>query len=272
MRNLVDRMQRAGRALVPIARPKRPARRLLHGSGKLRDITNHHGIESFEHRNPQSSPVDFARSIPDGDDKERDVCQRCGFVAYDNPKVVAGAVLFRKGREWDNPSVLLGERGIPPREGTWGHPAGFLELGEGADAGAAREAKEELCVDVDPAALSLLSLYSIPNFGQVHTYHVGVLSAADASRATAGHETLAAAWVPVNEVDWDALAFPTSVLALADAMAWWRARPESCPTPGAVHRTVTDALGSTAADVLRAHGLEDAMAGGTCPLRAAESR
>ena len=234
-------------------------------------------IVDFAERNPQSSDtaarIQFARAIPDGDDKERDVCQRCGFVAYDNPKVVAGAVLFADdgaagdgdGRRDDGvPRILLGQRDIPPRRGTWGHPAGFLELGEGADAGAAREAREELCVDVNPAALSPLAVYSIPAFGQVHTYFVGVLDGDTAGRAKAGHETQQAAWVWMDELDWDDLAFPTSVLALADALEWRAAMgfgvstgPHDAPRAfSAVHRTVGEAMGSPAVDVLAAHGLD----------------
>ena len=35
--------------------------------------------------------ADFVRRIPEGDNRERDVCSDCGHVAYVNPKVVVGS-------------------------------------------------------------------------------------------------------------------------------------------------------------------------------------
>ncbi|MFI4988944.1 MAG: zinc ribbon domain-containing protein, partial [Alphaproteobacteria bacterium] len=32
------------------------------------------------------------RAVPEGDNRERLMCPDCGFVHYDNPKVVVGAV------------------------------------------------------------------------------------------------------------------------------------------------------------------------------------
>ena len=108
-------------ALSPRALAQRPAarrRRLLwRGIASTRptdDRNTRDTIVPFEERCPQTNntkgqqPIQFTRAIPDGDDKERDVCQLCGFVAYSNPKVVAGAVLFRKGSDPFNPSILLG--------------------------------------------------------------------------------------------------------------------------------------------------------------------
>ena len=34
------------------------------------------------------------RQIPDGDNRERLVCVDCGFINYENPKVVVGAVVL----------------------------------------------------------------------------------------------------------------------------------------------------------------------------------
>jgi hypothetical protein len=33
----------------------------------------------------------FTLRTPDGDDRERLICGDCGFVAYENPKIVTGA-------------------------------------------------------------------------------------------------------------------------------------------------------------------------------------
>ena len=34
----------------------------------------------------------FSEKVPPGEDRERSVCDHCGFVDYVNPKVVVGAV------------------------------------------------------------------------------------------------------------------------------------------------------------------------------------
>ena len=79
----------------------------------------------------------FIQQIPAGDNRERLVCADCGFVAYENPKVVAGSVIVADDR------VLMCRRAIEPRKGFWTLPAGYMELGETLEEGAAREALEE---------------------------------------------------------------------------------------------------------------------------------
>ena len=66
------------------------------------------------------------RRVPAGDERERSCCTACAHIAYQNPKVVVGAVCQWKGK------VLLCQRAIPPCKGKWGFPQGFLELSETA--------------------------------------------------------------------------------------------------------------------------------------------
>ena len=77
------------------------------------------------------------REVPEGDDRQRLVCPDCGFINYENPKVIVGAVV-----SWDA-RILLCRRAIEPRYGYWTIPAGYLELNETAAEGAMREAREE---------------------------------------------------------------------------------------------------------------------------------
>ena len=86
----------------------------------------------------------------------------CGTIAYTNPLLVVGAIItdvdaFPSESETTatattittetetrrKPKVLLCKRAIEPRKGSWTLPAGYLELGESAAAGAARETWEE---------------------------------------------------------------------------------------------------------------------------------
>src|SRR5690606_24637393 len=84
----------------------------------------------------------FIRAIPDGDDRERLTCPDCGFIAYENPKIVVGSVVSAEGR------ILLCRRAIEPRRGFWTLPAGFMEMGETVEEGARREAWEEAQVRI----------------------------------------------------------------------------------------------------------------------------
>ena len=81
--------------------------------------------------------------IPEGDGRERAICDACGIVHYRNPLVVVGCVPERDGK------VLMCKRAIEPRYGYWTLPAGFMELGETVAAGAARETLEEALATVE---------------------------------------------------------------------------------------------------------------------------
>ena len=148
------------------------------------------------------------RAVPDGDTRERLICGDCGFVHYDNPKIVVGAVAI-----WDE-RVLMCKRAIEPARGRWTIPAGYLELGETAEQGAAREALEEACARLEMGPL--IGVYSIPRIGQVQLiYRARLVDGAFA----AGAESLDAALYAWDEIPWDEIAFPTVRWALED----WRA-------------------------------------------------
>ena len=61
----------------------------------------------------------------------------CGFINYENPKIVVGSVVH------EGDKILMCRRAINPRKGFWTLPAGFLEQNESTMAGAMREAWEE---------------------------------------------------------------------------------------------------------------------------------
>ena len=54
----------------------------------------------------------FSQKIPEGDDRVRRVCDHCDFIAYSNPKIVAGCIAVSN----DN-KILLCKRDIEPRKG-----------------------------------------------------------------------------------------------------------------------------------------------------------
>lgn len=150
----------------------------------------------------------FARRIPEGDTVERAVCDTCGFVAYENPRVVVGSVVSHDGR------FLLCRRAIEPRHGFWTIPAGYLELGESPEQGARREALEE--AEADIVIDRLLAVYTIARLSQVQIFYRARLSR---PRFAAGSETLEARLFAWDDIPWDALAFPSVRWALDHARA-----------------------------------------------------
>lgn len=155
----------------------------------------------------------FVRQIPDGDNRERNICGDCGHIAYENPKIVVGTVVAHEGR------VLLCRRAIEPRRDYWTLPAGYMELGETLEAGAMREAQEE--AEADIALDGVLAMFSISRIGQVQVIFRGRFADPALPRFAAGPESLEVGLFAWADIPWDRIAFPTVRWAL-DA---WRANP-----------------------------------------------
>ena len=153
---------------------------------------------------PAALSPGFTTRVPEGDDHARAVCDQCGYVAYENPKIVTGAVVVENGH------VLLCRRAIEPRLGFWTLPAGYLELNETVAEGAAREAAEEA-----GAAISLdgiLAIYSIARIGQVQIIFRARFDGPP--RFAAGVESLEVRLFAWEDIPWGELAFPTVHWAL----------------------------------------------------------
>jgi ADP-ribose pyrophosphatase YjhB (NUDIX family) len=144
----------------------------------------------------------------EGDTKRRLVCIDCGFVHYINPRPVAGVIPVR-----DDGHVLLVRRAIEPRIGTWVFPGGFMDVGESAEEAAARETREEACLEVD--ALRLVGLYTRVEPGVV----VIVYEGRAVGEPGIGDETSEVRWFPAGEIPWDDLAFDSTIAALRDWLA-----------------------------------------------------
>ncbi len=143
------------------------------------------------------------RGIPEGDNRERMICAECGFVLYDNPKIVVGSVA-----RWGE-RVLMCRRSIHPRRGFWTLPAGYLELNESTRVGAEREAWEEAQAKI--RIEGLLAIYDIPRISQVQLiYRARLIDDAVA----AGPESLEVALFGWDEIPWQDIAFPSVHWAL----------------------------------------------------------
>jgi ADP-ribose pyrophosphatase YjhB (NUDIX family) len=141
---------------------------------------------------------EIALRIPEGDTLPRDVCDACGTIHYQNPKVVVGCLPEWQGR------VLLCKREIEPRRGLWTLPAGFLVNGETLAHGALRETLEEAQARV--ALGELYTVISLPMINQVYMMFRARLLDLDFGPGT---ESLDVRLFDESEVPWESLAFRT---------------------------------------------------------------
>jgi len=141
--------------------------------------------------------------IPQGDDRERFICNSCQEIHYQNPKIVTGCIA-----EWED-KILICKRAIEPKRNKWTLPAGFMENGETNKEGAARESQEEANIIVQD--MILYSVYSIPHISQVYTFYRATVKD---GMASPGKESLETRFVSQDEVPWDELAFPVIIETL----------------------------------------------------------
>jgi len=134
--------------------------------------------------------------IPEGDAFTRAVCDACGTIQYENPKIVVGCIPAAGER------ILICRRAIEPRYGLWTLPAGFMENDETAAEGAMREALEEARAKVEIE--DLYTVFSVPHISQVHMMFRARLLNDDFG---AGMESLEVKLVTADEIPWEQLAF-----------------------------------------------------------------
>ena len=145
----------------------------------------------------------IAQRVPPGDSVPRYLCDACGSIHYQNPKMVLGCL-----PEWES-RLLLCRRAIEPRYGYWTLPAGFMENGESTGQGAARETLEEAGARVE--LLAPFSMISVPYVNQVHVFFRARLLDLDFNP---GEESLEVALFEEAQVPWKDIAFRTVGLTL----------------------------------------------------------
>ena len=105
-----------------------------------------------------ANPLEWLAMLEDGGPKERLRCVACGYTHWNNPTPVLAAVVEYGGQ------ILLA------RNAAWTGRVfalitGFMEAGETAQEGIAREVKEETNLDV--TALNLIGVYDFQKMNQV---------------------------------------------------------------------------------------------------------
>ena len=148
---------------------------------------------------------EVVRKIPEGEDRERDVCPSCHEIFYVNPKVIVGCIPTVGDK------VLLCKRAIEPRYGKWTLPAGFMENRETTAEGAAREMWEE--AEARAVDMALYRIFDVPHISQVYVfYRCQVLD----DQFGAGCESLESKLYSEADIPWDELAFPVVIEMLRE--------------------------------------------------------
>ncbi|MCI0343313.1 MAG: NUDIX hydrolase [Planctomycetales bacterium] len=158
---------------------------------------------------------ELARFPPPGEKRPRLVCPRCSFVLYENPKVAAGTVPATPG------GLVLIRRGVPPGEGLWSFPCGYVEIEETLEQTAVRETEEECGARVELEGL--LGAYSYPPPRGDTSLRVVIV--AYAARVVggdlrAGDDAREVRVFPAADLPWDELAFWST----RDALKAWLGR------------------------------------------------
>jgi len=144
-----------------------------------------------------------ASRVPPGDSLPRHVCDACGHIHYQNPKLVLGSIPEWEGR------LLLCRRAIEPRYGYWTLPAGFMENDETTAEAAARETLEEAGARIE--LQGPFSMISVPYVNQEHVFYRARLLDLEFKP---GVESLEVALFEEARVPWKDIAFRTVGLTL----------------------------------------------------------
>lgn len=137
-------------------------------------------------------------AIPEGDNRPRHICDGCGTIHYQNPRIIAGCLPVYEDK------VLLCRRAIEPRLGYWTLPAGFMENGESTEQAALRETYEEAFAEVE-----IESLYTVTSILHVNQVQMFYLAHMDKPEYAVSSESLEVELFSEDEIPWDELAFQT---------------------------------------------------------------
>jgi ADP-ribose pyrophosphatase YjhB (NUDIX family) len=143
------------------------------------------------------------KRVPPGDNLPRWVCDQCGEIHYQNPRMVVGSIPEHEGR------ILLCRRAIEPRYGYWTLPAGFMENDETTGQAALRETLEEAGARIELGAP--FSMISVPYVNQVHLFYRARLLDLDFKP---GEETLETMLCEEARIPWKEIAFRTVAATL----------------------------------------------------------
>lgn len=136
---------------------------------------------------------------------KRLVCEKCGNIFYQNPKVVGATLPVRRGK------VYLARRDIEPSRGLWTFPSGYMELGETVEQAAVRETWEEI-----RGRVKILGLHGIYSYDDAVTVNVVYLAQVVGGAPRPGPESQCVEAFAPAEIPWRELAFRSTFHVLRD--------------------------------------------------------
>lgn len=146
--------------------------------------------------------------VPEGDSRERNICDGCGAIHYQNPRIVVGTIPIYEGK------ILMCQRGIEPRKGLWNLPVGFMENGETMPEGAQRETWEETGAKVE--IVRMHTTYHVLHINQVLVFYLAKM---DSPTFEAGVESQDVRLFALDEIPWEQIAFPAHTFILEHYIA-----------------------------------------------------
>ena len=133
------------------------------------------------------------------------ICEKCDFIFYLDPKLVACTIV-----EIDNRIVLL-KRSVEPEKGKWVVPGGYVDRGEETISAALRETREECGIEVEIKRLH--GVYSYPGWLEVVIVYVAEYISGE---LIVGDESMDMKLFGREEIPWEDLAFRSTRDALKD--------------------------------------------------------
>jgi 8-oxo-dGTP diphosphatase len=117
------------------------------------------------------------------------IIEKAGVMETKRPSVTVDCILFD-----EHDRLLLVRRKLPPFEGSYALPGGFVDIGETVEEATLRELKEE--TNLDGAALHLVGVYSDPKRDpRRHTITVAFLALSNSGVVMAGDDAASAEFV-----------------------------------------------------------------------------
>lgn len=117
--------------------------------------------------------------------------------SYPRPSVTTDCVIF--GYDGKDLKVLLIQRGIPPFQGMWAFPGGFLQMDEDAIDGAKRELKEETGLE-DAYIEQFRTFSAVERDPRGRVITIAHLSLVKISEVRGGDDAAKAEWFKLSEI------------------------------------------------------------------------
>ncbi len=113
----------------------------------------------------------------------------------DMPIIGVGVVILK------DDTVLLIQRGNPPKKGSWSLPGGKQDLGETVLNAAVREIHEETNLVISEENLSFLGVADLINLPHYHYTLINLWTDHFTGISIAGSDAQDVRWVPLSELD-----------------------------------------------------------------------